>query len=464
MSHHRPSRAPALLLGLTTLLVWGCTDTETVYETEPPWNAPTAAQGFLGYGSDGGSVPFCENCHADKYAEWTETQHAQAWADLQESGSVDERCESCHSAGARGNWVTDPNVGWTATGDPRYVDVQCESCHGPGLDHLYGPETWQPLASADVGTTLTNGCGECHKGQPYPFLDEWEGSAHGRRGTFPQNRGGSCAACHDGKGVLEAWGVDANYLEKEGPDPLPLTCVVCHDPHREPNEHQLRLPTDPRDYDDNLCMRCHQRRATPDTARASSGPHSPEAPLLFGAAGWFPPVMDYEPGDLIPIHGSDQNSGLCVTCHMPGMELTSPSPFRDTGHGFDAIQCVDHDGIPNGVEECITELRTFAACVGAGCHSDEGTAGLFYDRANARTQFLADALDALLDQVPEDEFDDSDGVYTTAEGALFNRKLALRTGSATHNSILIQRLLEASIEQVELDYGVTSLINPQPGG
>ena len=456
MSNRRSGKALPPLLGLVALVIWGCTDTESVFETEPPWNVPTAAQGFLGYGSAGGSTPFCEACHPEKSAEWSETDHAEAWADLQGSGEAVEECEGCHTAGARGNWVRDENVAWAATGDPRYVDVQCESCHGPGLDHLYKPEAYQPLASVDVGRDLENGCGECHTGPAYPFVDEWDRSSHARRNTFPQGRGGSCAACHEMRGVFADWSVDTNYLEKDGTEPLPLVCVVCHDPHLGTAASQLRLPIDAREFDLNLCMRCHQRRAVPDEEASGAGPHSPEGPLLLGEAGWFPPVMDYEPGELVPTHGSERNQDLCVTCHMPGIEVTDPGSgdleFRDTGHVFEAIPCVDEAGIPTGADSCDLEERTFAACVASGCHSLESTAREFLVRARARTQNLADELDALLDQLPDDEFDSSDGIYTTAEGALFNRKLALRVGSPVHNSIFIQRLLEASIEQVELDY------------
>lgn len=52
-----------------------------------------------------------------------------------------------------------------------------------------------------------------------------------------------------------------------------------------------------------------------------------------------------------------------------------------------------------------------------------------------------------------------DDRYTTAEGSLFNSQLAAMRGSETHNPFLIEALLTASIQQVEIEYG----ISPAPG-
>jgi predicted CXXCH cytochrome family protein len=446
------------LAGLATVLLTGCTDAEQVFVEALAWeNPPTGAQGFLGYSDVENRVPICGNCHVGMYAEWKETNHSHAWADLQGSGHAQEYCEGCHTVGANGNWVVDEDVGWTATGDPRFYDVQCESCHGPGLEHVSNPDASQPLAYIDVGPGLTNGCGECHTGTHTPFVEEWAESAHGKRDTYPQNRGGSCAACHELRGVFAAWGVDADYVEKDTEDPMPLVCATCHDPHDGSNARQLRFPVDVADTERNLCMKCHQRRATPDES-SRRGPHSPQGPLLLGEAGWWPPNMRYDPGDIVATHGTEANPDLCAGCHVTAREVvdeaTGDFVFHSTGHLFKATPCLDEQGVPTPSDDCAVEERSFSACSVSGCHGNEASARSALIAARSWVDFLVEELNDLLDEVPADEFDTSDGVYSPAEGAAFNALLAMEPGSPVHNPFLVESLLLASIELVRDEYGL----------
>src|SRR5690606_12810083 len=94
-----------------------------------------------------------------------------------------------------------------------------------------------------------------------------------------------CRSCHTAKGALDAWGVTANYKEKSGTQghALAITCAVCHDPHSNEasrrNETgtgptnslsmpasggQLRYSVDVPNEEQNLCMKCHHKRAQPD--------------------------------------------------------------------------------------------------------------------------------------------------------------------------------------------------------
>jgi hypothetical protein len=68
-------------------------------------------------------------------------------------------------------------------------------------------------------------------------------------------------------------------------------------------------------------------------------------------------------------------------------------------------------------------------------------------------------LAALIEDIPEDQFEPGDGLITTGEGSEFNLQLAEQEGSPLHNPFLIEALLIASIQQIELDYGLT----PAPG-
>jgi predicted CXXCH cytochrome family protein len=443
---------------LIALIAGGCVRTETLFVEQPLYeDPPAAASGFLGYTNATSERPVCGNCHIGQYGEWQETAHAGAWDDLQSSGAAQEVCEGCHSVGARGNLVTEENVGWTATADARYHDVQCESCHGPGLEHVTNPDATQPLASLVVGVDLTSGCGECHSGAHQPFVEEWASSRHGDMNPFPQTRAG-CIACHEARGIFAAWGIKADYIEKNGSAPIPITCPVCHDPHDRSNPNQLRFPIDEPNVETNLCMKCHQRRSVPDLSNPSQAPHSPQGPLLLGEAGWVPPNFSYEGGSIIATHGTEANPRLCAGCHVNRATVEDRSAgnleFSATGHLFKAIPCLDETGQPTRNEECSIEQRSFATCAALGCHGTQAAARSVLTVVRARIATLVETLDGVLDRVPATEFDNADNRLSTAEGARFNASLAEQPGSPIHNPFLLEALLTSSIRQVEIDYGI----------
>jgi predicted CXXCH cytochrome family protein len=438
----------------------GCLDENVVYDDSRFPSLPGGAASFLGYSDRASKRTICGNCHVGQQADWAETAHAGAWETLQQSGHAQPLCENCHSVTSLGNVQTEPG-GFETTGDARYHGVQCESCHGPGLEHVENPDATQPFAPLAVGTALTTGCGECHSGVHHPFLDEWAQSGHGQVRASAADRA-ECQACHTGENALLTWGVRADYLEKdqvvEGGDHLPITCGVCHDPHERANPAQLRFPIDVPSEEENLCMKCHHKRGQPDPT-TFRGPHSPEGPVLLGYAGWFPPSFEFTGGEIVASHGSDRNPRLCAGCHVNSFTVTDPATgdfqFQATGHLFEAIPCLDASGFPTP-GDCDIGVRTFVSCVDAACHASETDARDDLVRVEARIAELVEDLAALLAQVPEDEFDEMDPRYTTAEGSRFNLELAEYPGSAIHNPFLIESLLLASIEQVETDYGLAS--------
>ncbi len=446
---------------LTAGAVAGCVDEKKVLEPSPSFETPpAAAEGFLGYADTVAGKPVCGNCHAGKYAEWKQTKHAQAWADLQASGHATAACEGCHTVGAYGNLVVDSMVGWTATHDARYHDVQCESCHGPGMTHVTNADASQPLASMLVGVGLKSGCGECHSGTHNPFLEEWSQSAHG---LVPHQSGHAgqaepCISCHTGDVALQSWGEDPNYLEKDSLQAvaghLPISCPICHDPHNATIDKQLRFPIDVASVDDNLCMKCHHYRGTPDPT-SSHGPMSPQGPLLLGLAGWRSP--DFGPTqDLKGTHGSSGNKDLCVTCHVARMDVTDASGtvvFNSTGHLFVATPCLDAAGKPTAAEDCETSQRSFAACAQSGCHGSPDAAQSAESVARTRIADLVAEVNAMVSRAPASEFNTSDPT-STAEGAKFNADLGAMAGSPIHNPFLMEALLTASIKQLQKDYGI----------
>jgi predicted CXXCH cytochrome family protein len=434
---------------------------EIVYRDRALFEEPLAAAGgFLGYANSAQHQTVCGQCHVSFQGRWEETAHADAWSTLQSSPGNQASCNGCHTTNSRGNPAQGEQAGFLGHADKRYYDVQCEACHGPGLTHVRSPtRDNRPLASIAAGPDLSYGCGECHSGAHQPFVEQWSQSAHANirsTGASPVTNV-NCQSCHRGQNALVQLGVRSEYVERSAAAHQPITCTVCHDPHDRTNPNQLRLPIDVYSEEGNLCMRCHQRRATPVTNTAS-GPHSPEGPLLLGVAGWFPPNLQFQPGEVVASHGSEANPRLCAGCHVNKYEirdqLTGEFQFRSTGHTFEAIPCVDGQGVPSGSHECGLAQRSFLACATSGCHASQQIARSRLELVRDEIGSLAAALQGMEAQVPAGEFNANDNRYTTAEGSRFNRQLAQVKGSEVHNPVLVKALLRASIRQMNLSYGI----------
>ena len=496
---------PAVVMGL--LLSSACTD-ETI-TIRDPYNDPVDnVNGFLGYFSVADQQTTCGNCHADEQANWIETAHAGAWEGLHTSSFAnDTTCGPCHSVSALGNWVIG-DAGYAATFDSTYHDVQCESCHGPGLDHVLEPSVTQPLASFFAATDSTTGCGECHQDTHHPFVEQWEVSAHGSGGSFSRGGSESCDECHNGKEALvEQFGVDAPYLEKDNGELASITCVVCHDPHGSPYEGQLRAPVSEA-TNRNLCIKCHNRRPTP--SQTTHGFHAAQGPLVIGGdLGWLPDSLEWPYPGNAHFHGRvDANPGLCATCHVE--TFTTANGFNSVGHLFEAAPCVDDDGVPYPGHDCELADRRWNAC--AQCHGTaansllkfetyteelEGYLKAIWDDANHNDTLDLDGSDSglLVDIVNLGDYTvlaQNDDVFTIAEGVLFNAMLAhghhaapwfaegyypykkdattgepvyrefgthRASGSGIHNPTMLRALLKASILVGSNYYGI-----PQPAG
>ncbi len=274
----------------------------------------------------------------------------------------------------------------------------------------------------------------------------------------------ACQPCHTAQGALLAFNVNTDYAEMDqvATNPQPIVCAVCHDPHGSNNPAQLRFPINTTDPNQNLCMKCHQRNATADPTN-THGPHSPEGPLLIGAAGWWPPNTQLNlPDTIVATHGTTRNPGLCVTCHVNRFTVTDPATgnfqFQATGHLFVAIPCLDSAGLPTVDNTCDISQRSFSACTASGCHGSPSVAQSAMTAAQGRIALLDSTLAGQLAQVAPSELAVST-TLTTAKGAQFNLQLAEEPGSVVHNPFLIEALLTASINQMQKDYGIA----PQVG-
>lgn len=456
------------------LLPWllgACTDEKIVFR-EPFNPPPDEASGFVGYFTSSDKQTTCGNCHVGHQRDWEVTRHADAFATLDNNPGAQDFCYSCHTITELGNAQTG-EVGWDAVQDTAYHDVQCESCHGPGVDHVEEPDGGtEPLASVAASVDGENGCGECHNGTHHPFVNEWVQSAHATPNAEVLARGeeaASCVPCHSAQGALRAWGVNAEYLERDAPtaEHLGITCAVCHDPHGsagpadgQPFAGQLRYPIDVPSEDENLCVKCHHKRSEPETeAIPSRGPHSPEGPLLLGeGAGWFPPNFQPEIDQIRGTHGSAANPRLCATCHVINREITDQETgefqLQVVGHTFQAIPCLDGNGapLPPGTE-CELAQRDFTSgCTTAGCHGDATAALSAYTTATGEIADQIAQVQAQLATVPAGELDPADGIFTVADGANFNVQLAALPGSPIHNPFLIRQLLSATSEALAAAY------------
>jgi predicted CXXCH cytochrome family protein len=479
------------LLALLGVFAVGCSDESTFADGTVP---PDTVSLYLGYAVAEAQLTTCGNCHATFQSGWSDTGHQHAWETLQANPGAQAFCEGCHTTNQNGNPDTgasgylatnDPTV--ARSGDPRYLDVQCENCHSSGWDHINSPTTTQPLASITADTAATTGCGECHSGTHHPFVEQWRTSRHGTLNSYPAGRDG-CNQCHEGRKSLEIKFLEtSDYIEKFIPDALqPIVCVVCHDPHGSDFEANLRAEIST-STTDHLCVRCHANRGTPPNRR---GPHAAQGLLVLNEdVGWIPAGFE-DPG--LHWHASPVlNPEVCVTCHVNMFEVSDSAGdflFQSVGHLFEAIPCLDENGIPSGEHDCADDERDWTAC--EGCHADPiDKYNETWDEINALldqlwvdsnandTMDVADAglLPMVVAQGDTLELDPSDQLITVAEGALWNAQLAFTSdrlwwsgfnvfgvsvsahkasGNGVHSPEWLKSILAASIAAVQDSYGL----------
>ena len=446
----------AILVGLVAGL-GACTDEQIVYVNRP-FNPPVdAVNGFLGYFDEAAKQTSCGNCHASTQAQWVGTAHANAWADLQNSGHAQAFCAGCHTVNDLGNAAAD-SQGYNLVQDASYHDVQCESCHGAGFEHASLPDgVAGPLASIGIPETgATNGCGECHTGEHHPYVEQWTESRHGYGGSAYLSEGGRspCNTCHEGREAIRVtFNETTRFIEQANPTGYqPIVCAVCHDPHNGANEGQLRAPLDEPSRA-QVCVRCHSREGHPPASGITRrGPHAAQGLLVIGEdAGWIPPNFPGGSAEAIAgSHGTDANPRLCATCHVYRFDVTDQATgdflLTSVGHTFEAIQCLDPvTGLPVP-GPCADDARNFGGCVSSGCHGNQDAARNAFLASRSTMNFYVDLLwtdtdgDAIMEPTDagvlaqvlaqaiaagdSNEINLYDSTLTAAEGAIWNAQLA----------------------------------------
>jgi hypothetical protein len=495
--------------GLFALTAAGC-----VSEKATP-GAPLRDAAFLGYSNPDTKQTTCGNCHTDVQAEWKQTKHASAWANLQASGHADDSCNKCHTTNGATNLGADTAGFFSISADAKklYQDVQCEACHGPGADHVSAPGETQPIPTFKVDNTYADGCASCHNGAYQPFAEQLAISRHGEMPNW-EGAAGSCQVnCHTVWGAQTQMAARGPFREMNLP-PLTtteapgLTCSLCHQPHEtaDDNPAQLRAPftlvaASAADSSRHLCGKCHSRGAAATTAswRSSRGGHSGQFADLMGYGGWAPPSFGNIQGP--SRHGTME--GSCTTCHMHRAPInTAAGDFavQNVGHSFEVAPCLNAaslgtGGIDTSAAGCTEEQRDFSACATSNCHGSQESARHAMDLLQSEIKAYADVLwidgdgDATIDSLPIDQgwlpkllqhdrtravgskrlgTTGGDTVETVAKGARFNvLTLANPTrhgdGSfGVHNPAYIRAVMAKTVNLVRSTYATTDTLAGVP--
>ena len=288
----------------------------------------------------------CAVCHEEIHAQEMQTRHAGALATLQRIGQANNpACLPCHTVG-----YGLPSGFVSATLTPHLGGVQCESCHGPAGHHAANETDPVFRPRVELASQM---CGGCHnKDSHKPHYEQWAESGHARvvEDMNPANRINSCGRCHSGSSRIALLRGEDPAVTVAGDANVAVTCVVCHDPHRNtPYPAQLRNPlvsfvdaslatTDDfaRKYNPALqiCAQCHNQRGATWTSNARPPHYSPQYNMLLGTAGLWA-----VPGAPVPAaHARLEKQ--CVSCHMAtegGYDAEHPA---FTGHTF-AVRSYD---------------------------------------------------------------------------------------------------------------------------
>ena len=402
---------------------------------------------YLGTGN--GSEPqarSCASCHqtgnigSPKYDTYKNTLHAVSFDSLKSALTYD--CLSCHTTGwnpAIIAYGADEYVKKDTTHSPNYIitnatafsrvkNVGCEACHGPmGIKNplpsnpadtvILGANHWnfqtnnKPNWSAQL-------CGQCHQGVHNPYYDEWQLSAHARSNVSYVVTNKACTKCHVAQNFALFASNPQSYRDTilvTGTDVMPLTCVACHDPHANNNQHQLRFAITPQS---TICDQCHNNA---DTIIINSTPHQTTSKVLTGS-----PLFGYQyPGETY-INSAHTYAALerCVNCHVYA------SPFNGqtsaTGHTFHPR-----------TEACKSCHPDFYTVVDTSNHDK-----IFdYRGTQTKTDSLINALQTKLNKATH-----NDSLTASFKEANYNLLSIVGEGSrGIHNTRLVQKLLRDAL-------------------
>ncbi|MCL5270037.1 MAG: hypothetical protein M1457_05690 [bacterium] len=354
------------------------------------------------------------------------------------------------------------------------ASVQCESCHGAGSQHP------QNLLAADHGIAGVNldtkQCARCHdsaSGFQQGFY-QWNISSHPLTASLAEGSvktNTSCIKCHTGEGFVS---VTINGLPAQtAPDPHPITCSSCHDPHFSDYAHQLRVAGD--FYMDSgdvmtnaglggLCARCHNSRVanvfTTVNNSSRGAHHGPQADMFAGANGYnF--NLPFASGSAHPFVVAD----TCVACHMAAPPISGAGVIDQPKVGGHTYSMRDDMGTADTSDDLLNVANACGGCHGGLANYDRQARG-DYDGDGAiegiqtEMQGLFDLLKPGLmafagtteDSVTHRININSAGFKNLTEGqkgALYNYNFVIEDGSyGIHNTSYAVQLLQRSYQGV----------------
>ena len=316
----------------------------------------------------------CVSCHLNIYTTVAKTPHASAYSSpafRALGGQTKAACLPCHTLG-----YGLPTGFVSATATPSLSGVQCENCHGPAANHAATEDDPTVFPRIEVAATV---CGGCHTAShttypTAPTFEEWNSSEHASvtPGALQAMASGAnlsnCGVCHSGSVRLALINGQNPATTLAGDYAVPITCVVCHDPHQTTaNPVQLRNPMASTSNfhltsatssgiasgaNINLCAQCHNDRGAAWTDTASAPHHSVQYNFLLGAVGELPGgTAAFNPGSHaglpssanFSISGTFYLTNQCVSCHMPA-EAAPASSHSHTFATGNAVCANCHDG------------------------------------------------------------------------------------------------------------------------
>jgi hypothetical protein len=210
------------------------------------------------------------------------------------------RCLFCHVTQSRD--FRDPPPAGGAGPESRDPGIGCERCHGPGGNHLRAVEAdFADRAIVNVAdapaATINGQCAECHTVGPPTIIASAPADPRFARSPGLTLTFSRC------------------YTDSNGG----LSCVTCHDPHREA-EHSAA-------FYQSKCLSCH----------SSQEKHSAPARAAEGPPGTPAPSGSRSPGKTCPVNPAND----CLRCHMtkvpmPDLHTTLTDHYiriRDRGTG-----------------------------------------------------------------------------------------------------------------------------------
>jgi hypothetical protein len=362
------------------------------------------------------------DCHPPLQRGWESTRHSFTWRKLIDGelvsarGEPAESCATCHALGydrSVTNGGYDDMADTTSARFPSILkagnydalgsavkevsNVYCLACHGPA--RVDPPVAEQP------GRFAAGVCARCHDRKPeQDLVAQWRTSRMARTVKSDLNGPESreeCTRCHTAQGSYYA-----NFALGRPPsrDVLvmaccevlaPITCQACHSPMYATNKAQVfrygAVSTPSGLKLENvgsgaLCAVCHNTEHDIAALRSRDerlAPHSPQADLSYGRAGFDLPAAGLPP--LSGVACARTAGEGCVTCHMDKGPLPGEPGYRLVGdHTF---RMTSSENVPN-VRPC------------QACHPDRQSfnprARADYD-GDARVRGVREEFDGLME-------------------------------------------------------------------